>query len=406
MTVAAPFPAAAERSPGRKGLSDLLAARARQAPGSLLLADQPNRQAWSGRPPLAWTALALDTIASRLAGALGRLRLSPGSPVAICLPAGSEGGLAVVAADRAGLLPCLLPLDPDEAKLARAIEAAKARAVITQARVAALRPAEAMVGIAARYLGLRCVAGFGPGLPDGVMELDRAMLDDTAEDAGNDHRPAPMLLVFEERGSEFHPVRLPLADVVAASEALARLRPTRPGDRILALLPGRDLASLASGLVPALTAQCSLEAHGLFRSADFAPSFADSSRTHLVAPAWMEDTLAEGMLPSSVASVMLIHRPPARFRRTGRLRGTVVDAVAIGAAELLAAQRDRDGRSALVVPAGEQPGTAPMPFAARRDEAGRLLLPARGKDSENAAWRPSDYRVETVGDHLAAVLPD
>lgn len=384
-------------------LSDHLASWARRSPRALALGDQPGRRDWSGRPPLTWTAYAADTIAARLAAAFGRLRLPPGSPVAIWMPGGSETCLAMIAVERAGLRSCLIPPATDEAALARTLEAAKARAIVTQARVADLRPAETAMRVARDYFGLRCVAAFGPAVPEGVMDLDRAMLeagagsDRPAEGAG---RPAgPGLLAFDLCDGELPPAEVSAERLLQTAGALARLRPAAPGDRILSLLPGLDLASLVPGLAAALLGRCTFQPHGLFRSADLEAALSDSAPTHLVAPAWMEDGLADAGI-AAAASITLIHRPPARFRRSGQLGAPVVDLVALGPAALIGAARDTQGRSALTIPHVEREpshGSSPL-SAVRRDGLGRLLTPANPD-----GWRPSGYRVETVGDHLAAV---
>lgn len=395
-----PWPEAAR---GAESLSDRLASWARRSPRALALSDQPGRRDWSGRPPLTWTAYAADTIATRLAAAFGRLRLAPGSPVAIWMPGGSERCLAILAAQRAGLQPCLLPPASDETAVARVLEAARARALVTQARVADVRPAEAAVRVARGYLGLRCVAAFGPAVPDGVMDLDRAMLEAGAgadlAAKGTDQAAGAALLAFDPGDGELRPAQLSAEQLLHTAQALSGLRPTAPGDRILSCLPALDLASLAAGLVTALLGGCRFEPHGLFRGADLEAALAGPLPTHIVAPAWIEDALVEAGI-GAAASITLVHRPPARFRRSGRLGGRVVDLVALGPAALIGAARDAQGRSALTVPHVEaEPSRGSPPLsAARRDGSGRLLTPA-GSDG----WRPTGYRAETVGDHLVAV---
>ena len=90
-------------------LSDILAAAAEREPQRLAIADEPGREAWSGRPRIAWTCASSHHVVERLAAFLSTLDLRPGTSVAISLPNGSEACIALLAVERAGLVPCLFP---------------------------------------------------------------------------------------------------------------------------------------------------------------------------------------------------------------------------------------------------------------------------------------------------------
>src|SRR4051794_31370505 len=162
-------------------LSSLLAATADRHPARLAFSDQPDREAWSGRPRISWTYANTQHIIERLATALATLELPPGTPVGICLPNGSEAAVSILAVERAGYVPCLLPIGWPEELLSRALEAANVAAIICQSRLADERPADLFCRLAARYFGIRFVCAFGPHVPDGVIDLDRAILDTTAD---------------------------------------------------------------------------------------------------------------------------------------------------------------------------------------------------------------------------------
>ena len=100
-------------------LSSLLAATADRHPARIAFADQPNREDWSGRPRIAWTYANTQHIVERLATALSALELPPGSPVAICLPNGSEAAVTLLAVERAGYIPCMLPIGWSEEVLGK-----------------------------------------------------------------------------------------------------------------------------------------------------------------------------------------------------------------------------------------------------------------------------------------------
>ena len=164
----------------RLRLGLLLDATARRYPDRLALIDPADKLAWSGRPPIAWTYAAAAEIVARLAGGLRGWRLAPKSRIGLCLPGSAESALALLAVEAAGHLPCLLPVSWDEDRLATAAAASGLSAVLTQSRLGRTALAERICAVAARYFGLRYVAAFGPDVPDGVINLDRMVLEGTA----------------------------------------------------------------------------------------------------------------------------------------------------------------------------------------------------------------------------------
>lgn len=420
-SAASPLPEP-EAGDGAGGLADLLADWARRSPDALAFDDETGRASWSRRPPLAWTAAVADAMVSRLAAGLRRLGLAPGSSVAICLPGSSEACLAILAVERAGLLPCLVPLAWNDEEIARAMRSIEARAAITQAIVADLRPADTLRGIARDYLGLRCVAAFGPAVPDGVMDLDRVLVEESA--AGPPIGPEPTaggpgLVTFAPRRGERVPLYQSAAGLTAARLAIDAARPIGASDRILTLLAADDLAGLATGLAASLAARATLEIHGLFGAEALSRALQRAPATHVVAPASLEDVLA-GALRAPWNSLTLVHGIPARFRRVGHLPGHVVDVVGLGEGALLAACRDPAGRCCLTIPHrdGCEPRAGGTPVPVARGEGGELFFrsgAATAQSFERGAmraqspasdWRPAGARVETLGDHLVAITFD
>jgi hypothetical protein len=388
-------------------LFGLLAATADRFPHRVAFADQPGRDRWSGRPRIAWTYANTRLIVERLAAFLSRLGLSPGAPVGICLPNGSEACVTILAVERAGYVPCLLPVGWSEEQLGQAAEAANLAAVISQGRIAEERPAEMFCRLAARYYGIRFVCAYGPQIPDGVIDLDRAILDTSAEPNTQEGGGIAGLVTFERRDGDVRPVFRPCRSAVAA--ALACLVPQRiaPGERILSLLPPDDLRGLTTGLVASLVTGATLEGHGLVDGQSLTHALEGDWPTHLVAPSWIEDTLEAANLPESIFSVVLVHEAPVRFKARGALHRAATDVLSFGELALLTRPRGPSGLLALSLdcPPEEESGMDEL-LAVRRDEDGTIrfrgsaaeiyefskgapLLPTRP-----IRWRASGFRAD------------
>lgn len=331
-------------------LSALLAATAARHPHRPALRDQPGREAWSGRPRLEWSYALAGRIVARLAGFFASLGLKPESPVGVCLPNGSEAALTILAIEQAGHRPCLIPVAWPAAEIGRALDAVGVQAVVTQAILGAERPAERFCALAARHFGLRFLCAYGPGVPDGVVDLDRIVLSrEAAEGALPDPPPGPEDpgIVTFGRGGPANPLHRTGSSLVAAAVTLLVPARIEPGDRILSLLAGDDLRGLATGLAASLLSGATLECHGLFDSAALARALADATPTHLVAPGSLEPALAQSGIGAALASTILVHPAPIRFKAKAKPMGKVVDVVAFDELALIAKGRDPSGRPAL-----------------------------------------------------------
>lgn len=410
----------------RAGLSALFAEHAAARPRALALVDQPGRESWCGRPRIAWSYGAAAPIVARLAAFFEGLRLPPGAPVALCLPAGSESLLTLLALERAGLTPCLLPLAWPRDDLARGIEATGAVAVVTQSLVGSLKPAETFRDIAMAYYGLRFVMAFGPQTPDGVLDLDRVMVDErpvlsargeapeesTAADE-NTVAPSedePGIVTLAPADGAVEAVFRPVSSWVAAAADVLAAAGYRPHERILSLVAPDDLAGLATGFVAALLAGCPLEVHGLFDGPALAASLAEGTPTRLVAPGWMEPTLGAARLPRCVTGLVLTHPAPARFRARSPLACPVTDVLALEPWALVARARGRGGHLAIRLDDRAGPGARSV---VRRDETGRLQvsgeatfarrLTRSGPETEVPEWRETRWRAEVFAGILIGV---
>jgi hypothetical protein len=394
-------------------LSGLVAAATNRHPERLALLDQPGREDWSGRPRIAWTYSTADEIRRRLAGFFAGLGLPPGAVLGLCLPGGSEACLSLLAAEEAGLTPCLLSAAWSEAELGAALEAANVQAVVTQGVVGEQRPAELFCRLAAGYFGLRFVCAFGPLVPDGVIDLDRVML-------GSDEAPAKApppsdsretgLVTFSRRPGPMRPLFRPFRSTVAAAVTVLVAAKIEAGERILSLLAPDDHRGITTGLMAALLSGAALEHHGLFDGRTLMEALAQPTHpmpTHLVAPGWMEPHLAKANLPPSVRSVILIHDAPVRFRAKAPLSRRVVDILALDELALVARARRAD-QFALTLADDASAGSVPARqlMRVRTDPDGAIQVAGVACDLRSfergqsgpavpvAEWRSSGFKAE------------
>lgn len=392
----------AEPAPwGGMRLSTLLAATAARHPTRAAFRDQPGREAWSGRPRLEWTYALAERIASRLADFFAGLGLKPDSPIGVCLPNGSEAALTILAIEQAGHLPCLIPAAWATAEIERGLEAAGVQAVVTQAVIGDERPAERFCELAARSFGLRFLCAYGPEVPDGVIDLDRIVLSHAAEEEAPPELPLgpedPGIITFG-RGGPRRPLYRSGSSLVAAAMTLLIPARVEPGDRILSLLAPDDLRGLATGLAAALLSGATLECHGLFDSRALARALDDTTRTHLVAPGSLEAALAQSGIAAALASTILVHPAPVRFKARAKPMGEVVDAVAFDELALIARARDTSGRPAISIDGDDDESRWTRDLLrVRRSEDGAIAFSGLA-----AEVRP----YERDGSAIAAPLPE
>ena len=403
-------PRAQAAAPQRRvSLGSLLTTTARRHPDRIAVVDPADKPDWSDRPAITWTYAAAAEIVERLARGLRSWRLPPGSRIGLCLPGSAESALAILAVEAAGHVACLLPVSWDEERLLAAAQNVALSAVLTQARLGSAAPAQRLCNVAARYFGLRYLAAFGPDVPDGVINLDRFVLDGPAgEPAG----PAPEAagIISFVGGDPERPVYRSGESVVAAAAAHLVAMRVAPAERILSLIAPHDLRGLATGLAAALVAGASLETLPLFDGAAFAAALRRPGPTHLVAPAFLEKNLAGRDMPADLRSVALVHRAPARLPGRSRAVGlpqglrldTVVDTIVFDETALLSGRRGTAGDLSLVIGKPERLSLPATLLALRHGPDGRLAFRGqactvkalqRGNrpDLPDGAWRETSY---------------
>ncbi|GJE74761.1 AMP-binding protein [Methylorubrum suomiense] len=401
----------------RLGLGPLLAATARHHPDRIAVVDPADKPAWSDRPAITWTYAAAAEIVERLARGLRGWRLPPGSRIGLCLPGSAESVLAILAVEAAGHVAVLLPVSWDEERLLAAAQGVGLSAVLTQARLGEAAPAERLCAVAARYFGLRYLAAFGPDVPDGVINLDRFVLDGPAGPAP-DRPPAPAGFVSFAGGDPDRPIFRSAEALVAAAAAHLVVARVAPGERILSLIAPHDLRGLATGLAAAIVAGATLEVLPVFDGAAFATALRRPGPTHLVAPAFLEDNLAGRDLPPNLRSATFVHRAPTRLPARNRAPGgvqalrldAVIDTVVFDETALLSGRRGGPGDVAAILGRPDRLSLPAGLLEIRHDAGGRITF--RGQASTVTALQrgslrtanPMDWRETPYAANLFAGL--
>lgn len=391
----APFPSVADHAAAdAPPLSSLLDALARDRPEAALLHDAAGRESWSGRPARRLAAGEARDAARGLASRLRALKLPAGSAVGICLPNGSELCLSLLAAEQAGLVPVLMPATGERDELERIVDVADLGAVVTQARLGQARPACLFREIAARRFRLRFLLGFGPDVPDGVIDLDAPEPAAGGASRSGGGRPTASSIATVGESGRGPTFRTGLSSIAAAAVVVAAAR-WRAGDTVATTVAPDDLKGLAAGWLACLVAGAACEAHPGLDRERLAAALARPGRTHLVLPGWTEEVALAAGLCEGAASVLFVHPSPAGLPAETRpaFRSVrIVDAVSFGEAAIVAAARDRDGKPGIRLDAAYPPGSRRPLVELRRAPGGGVE--ARGVAV--AGGRPGDAPAPTV----------
>lgn len=333
-------------------LSGFLAAASIRNPEQIAFSDQEGRNEWSSRPVLSWSHRFAQAAVERLTAFFESLELPSHARVGILLPNGSEACLTFLAIERAGLIPCLLPLDWTTDQLIQACEQVQVQVLVSQSRIDRLEFSEITRQIAARYYGIRFLCAYGPSVPDGVFDLDRIISDTTPLE-----NPSSTFAITSSVDLGFITFlqtevgikalfRSSPSAVAAAMTFLISTRMTT-GDHILNLLAPDDHAGITTGLIASLLSGATLETMGLFNAKTFLEALEADRPLHIVAPGWMEEMLIDVSGLEKAASIVLVHKVPVRFRARQRLMLPVIDVLSFDDMALLSAPRDAKGRFAL-----------------------------------------------------------
>ena len=266
---------------------------------------------------------------ARLAGLLGQIGPVPGQRLAILAPMGPEAIVTLLAALRLGLVPFLVPAGIDQPALTQLLERTGTEIVIGIDRAGPVEPLLMLREAAAHIFGMRCVAGFGSAIPDGVMPLDRYLASpDCPVVAGAPGGPPRQIGVINPDGDELQAGHLTETQVLEAGLRVVQALEISPEACIASTLLGGDLAALAAGLAAALLSGATFMPLGLFSLEAIEASLNVSRKVHLVAPAATATALFKAGLAHhpAIASLVLVH-PAGQPAGNPALPGTIDVAV-------------------------------------------------------------------------------
>jgi hypothetical protein len=236
---------------------------------------------------------ALDAQSTRLAAFMRSVEPEPNANVLIVSGLGEKTLIAMLACLKAGLTPCLVPVDHSATALTACLERLEAPIAIGVGGFGELRPLINLREAAMRSFHLRLAAGFGPHVPDGIADLDVVLAEETDMPALEALDLPGQLRLFAAHDSDDAGIVLPEAALMAASLDMARELRATPGSRIITTMVGTDLASLATSFGAGLLAGLEITPLGLFSLARLWACLSNSITTHLVVPASLEEALIQ-----------------------------------------------------------------------------------------------------------------
>ena len=253
----------------------------------LFMADCPDRTAWEGDEPRQLGFAEFARRAQFLARQLQTLGLVAGERILLLLANTVELPVSIVAVRMAGMVPVVAPLTETQDSLRALVERLGVAAILTCPRVETLPLAEKARQIAARALCVRAIAGFGRGLPEGIVPLDGWSEEDVDPLAGSPAVSGGSTALITLMRRENRLVAYARSEAQLIAEALAfgaRARLDREAGLIFPMQPG-SAAALLAGLVAPLLLGMPVQLVGPFTSGRLAAALAACPGAALVAPA-------------------------------------------------------------------------------------------------------------------------
>jgi acyl-CoA synthetase (AMP-forming)/AMP-acid ligase II len=244
----------------------------------------------------------VDALASFFAG----VGLKPDTVIGIHLPASAEAAMIVLAALRAGLIVCPLPLHLNKSEMAEVVAAAGIRAIATASEIEGEPSGEQVRDVAAEAFNIRFVFAVGTGVPDGLVDLDVVLAD--LDQFG----PPPALLRRGDpadhvaslslmRDPDDRLVIVPLSHNHLVASALAHTLEAMmtPGGILLSTMHPATPAGLSAGLATALVNGGTVAFHHPTRLTRLTTAVLTSGTNRVVLPAAI-GVMAAAALPADV----------------------------------------------------------------------------------------------------------
>jgi hypothetical protein len=364
----------------RSTLDELFRRAAARRPDAIALMDPPNRKAFTDGAPRRLTYAEADRVVSAMAGRLRQMGLRMDTIVGIQVANSVESVLTLLAVLRAGLIAMPLPLLWRRADMVAALDRVGCNALIVSGRIGAADHFDLAVQVAVEVFSIRCVCGFGPQAPDGVVSFDD-LFDAEAPDqvfSIESERALPpgpsahlAVVTWDVTTEGLVPIGRSHAELIAGGLAVMLESGLAQDAVTLSTITLSSFAGLAVSVLPWLLSGGTLALHHPFDPATFAAQCAATEADTVIVPgALVEQFAAAGHLSGqgSIKSVVGVWRTPERLTRAPRWQHPAVsmtDVQLFGEIGLVATRRG---------PASGPSAISFGPVPAPRDQQGALIV--------------------------------
>jgi acyl-CoA synthetase (AMP-forming)/AMP-acid ligase II len=308
-------------------------------------------------PQRSLTYAQTDRAISAFAARLRLLGLSTDAVVATQLPNSIESVVALLGILRAGMIAAPLPLLWREQEMSAALAKAGAKAIVTFGA-----QAEIAMRVAAKLFPIRAVAGFGSGLPDGVVALD-----DVFADGGDYLQPSPRpgnaaahvaVMTFDVTAAGIVPVARSHGELIAGGRDVFLEDGIADDATILSTIPLSSFAGIALTCVPWMLSGGTLALHHGFDPSVFNDQCHEQEASAVVLPGPALKALADAGLLDNIKTILALWRTPEALANAPPWQGeaALVDVACQGETELHAARRADDGVPSPVPPMPSRAG--------------------------------------------------
>lgn len=312
-------------------LASLVRTAAAAAPKRVFLRDCPRRLEWNGVEARELTFETFQRSALFLAAQLRTLGVQPGDSLLLMLPNSVELPLALAAARMAGAVPAIAPAEEKVDTLRAMAERCEATAILTMSRIGDISLGEKARQVAARLMNIRCVAGFGFDLPDGIVSLEGWSEEDVVPFVpSEDGQDSAALVTFARAEGAVCACRRTEGQLIG-DMLLATALVAPPENGMISLMQPGSAASVAAGFLLALQAKVPLTLIGPYERPALTEALVRQPGAFLLAPDHFIAQLRKddpasalaGALPTSIA-ITHIAGPNAMILPPGPASGPVL----------------------------------------------------------------------------------
>ncbi len=304
---------------------------ATHTPEAFALSDITSQSNFIGREPLNLTFLELNNIVNRLAQQFSDHGLLPGDVLAIQLPNTVELPTMVLAALRAGLIPCPFPIHWRNQELDKALQMVPAKAMVSIGEFESFSHSQMMCDLAFDHMSVRYVYGIGQKQSDGLTSLnDFFTREDKETGSETEKKIAPTLdqpaVIFWSTGQGLglRPVYRSNRELIAAGLMHVQELGLSKSDILLNPYPAAGLMGISSMLMPALLIGARVIQNNPFNYDSFINLIAAEKPTYTSVPApvlkaFIENDIFQNQA-ESLSRIGCVWPAPLKFQKKSLLK--------------------------------------------------------------------------------------